>query len=118
MNKVFTFLGGLILGVFLCIFYFEVGTTNNEEYLEYRKKTERTIDSLKTTLVENQIRIDHLNLQKDSLNLQKDSLYEEILFIKKRTNEKVDLIDNFSNNELQSFFTERYSVRDTSNRGR
>ena len=61
---------------------------------EVNKKIDTKIDSVKNNVV---------NINKDI-----DHIDNNITIIKKQTDEKVNSVDNFTANELEQFFTNRY----------
>lgn len=106
------FLALLILG---CIFYF---SPKDEKYVDiYNTKIEVLqcrIDSLNNVNIELIYKIDTLNFKISGLD---DRLQQKTLQINRLRNEiisQVSIVNDFTNNQLQEFFTNHYnSPRDT-----
>ena len=86
--------------------------TDEENYVEdYNAKIEALeakVDSLHTINDDLSIKIDTLNTQ--ILSLDKEIVNQDNLInnLRIKTNEKVKAVDNFNDDELYQFFTERY----------
>ena len=86
--------------------------TDEESYVEdYNAKIEALeakVDSLHTINDDLSIKIDTLNTQ--ILSLDKEIVNQDNLInnLRIKTNEKIKAVDNFNDDELYQFFTERY----------
>ncbi len=102
----------------LCIFYIinkKEETVNVESYLKKIEMLEKQIDSLniKNELLDKQA--DSLEIKVVEYDKKIRNLNYSINVIKRETNEKLNAVDMFGDDELERFFTERYSKKDTVN---
>ena len=98
--------------VLLLIILWLLFRNNGEEYvLEYQAKIEALnskIDSLHNINDDLTYKIDTLNTQILSLDKEINNQDNLIKNLRIKTNEKVRAVDNFNDDELYQFFTERY----------
>ena len=102
----------------LCIFYIinkKEETVNVESYLKKIEMLEKQIDSLniKNELLDKQA--DSLEIKVVEYDKKIRNLNYSINVIKRETNEKLNAVDMFGDDELERFFAERYSKKDTVN---
>jgi uncharacterized protein YycO len=87
-------------------------TTSEPKYIQIYQaqidSAQNNIDSLKTEIVKSDIIIDSLNKEIMILDSTNIILGEKIIYIKQQLNEKINDVDNFTNDELSKFFTDRY----------
>ena len=79
-----------------------------DDYNNKIKALEAKVDSLHSINNNLTYKIDTLNVQINSLDkeiVNKDNLIKNLII---KTNEKVKAVDNFNDDELYQFFTERY----------
>jgi hypothetical protein len=99
----------LIITGIVCYYLFTKTTPGYvEQYQQTIDSAQNNIDSLKVELLKSDIVIDSLNneiMVLDSINIV---LGEKIIYIKQQSNEKINDVDNLTNNELSKFFTDRY----------
>ncbi|MCP4482446.1 MAG: hypothetical protein GY817_06710, partial [bacterium] len=86
--------------------------SKEDEYInEYNSKIEaleNKINSLHNINEELTSKIDTLNSQITKLDYEINEQDIKIFTLKKQTNEKVNNVDSFGDDELKQFFTERY----------
>jgi len=116
----------VLIAIFLSLIYVLYFTPNKPTSSEYEYKSRINIlkaksDSLQKTNKYLVNKIDVLNLQ--VIDLDKSILLqdEKIITLKKQTNEKINNVDSFSDDELNMFFTNRYgqyldSIKKTSSK--
>ena len=87
-------------------------SSNEDEYInEYNSKIEALeskINSLHNINEELTLEIDTLNGQITKLDQEISKQDSKIVTLKRQTNEKVNNVDSFGDDELEQFFTERY----------
>lgn len=87
-------------------------SSNEDEYInEYNNKIEALeskINSLHSINEELTLEIDTLNNQIIKLDQEISKQDIKIVTLKRQTNEKVNNVDSFGDDELERFFTERY----------
>ena len=87
-------------------------SSNEEEYInEYNSKIEaleNKINSLHNINEELTLEIDTLNNQIVKLDQEISKQDIKIVTLKRQTNEKVNNVDSFGDDELEQFFAERY----------
>ena len=87
-------------------------SSNEDEYInEYNSKIEaleNKINSLHNINEELTLEIDTLNGQITKLDQEISKQDSKIVTLKRQTNEKVNNVDSFGDDELEQFFTERY----------
>jgi len=69
---------------------------------------EQRIDSIKTQNTELKVEADSLNIRISEYDTKINQLNSRIYVIKKQTEQKLDAVDNFGDDELERFFAERY----------
>ena len=99
--------------VFFGVYYLvNMYSSNEEEYItEYNSKIEALeskINSLHNINEELTLEIDTLNGQITKLDQEISKQDSKIVTLKRQTNEKVNNVDSFGDDELERFFTERY----------
>jgi len=87
-------------------------SSNEDEYInEYNSKIEALeskINSLHNINEELTLEIDTLNGQITKLDQEISKQDSKIVTLKRQTNEKVNNVDSFGDDELEQFFAERY----------
>ena len=99
--------------IFFSVYYLvNMYSSNEEEYItEYNSKIEALNDKINSLHDINEnltLEIDTLNgqiIKLDQKIIKQDS---KIVTLKRQTNEKVNNVDSFGDDELEQFFTERY----------
>ncbi len=99
--------------IFFSVYYLvNMYSSNEEEYItEYNSKIEALNDKINSLHDINEnltLEIDTLNgqiIKLDQKIIKQDS---KIVILKRQTNEKVNNVDSFGDDELERFFTERY----------
>ena len=99
--------------VFFGVYYLvSMYSPNNEEYItEYNNKIEvlnDKINSLHSINEDLTSEIDVLTTQITLLDQEISKQDNKIVILKRQTNEKVNNVDSFGDDELERFFTERY----------
>jgi len=99
--------------VFLGVYYLiNMYSSNEDKYInEYNNKIEALeskINSLHSINEELTLEIDTLNFQINKLDQEISKQDIKIVTLKRQTNEKVNNVDSFGDDELEQFFTERY----------
>lgn len=79
-----------------------------EEYNAKIKALEQKVDSLHSENDELTFKIDTLNIQIGKLDQELDLKDNRINNLRYEISTKVDAVDNFNDDELERFFTERY----------
>ena len=69
---------------------------------------EQRIDSIKTQNTELKVEADSLNIRISEYDIKINQLNSRIYVIKKQTEQKLDAVDNFGDDELERFFADRY----------
>lgn len=99
----------VIIGACILVFRF---LDDKESYVsEYNDKItalEQKVDSLHHINDELTFKIDTLNVQIGKLDQQLDLKDNKINNLRYEISTKVDAVDNFNDDELEKFFTERY----------
>ena len=99
--------------VFLGVYYLiNIYSSNEDKYInEYNNKIEALeskINSLHNINEELTLEIDTLNFQINKLDQEISKQDIKIVTLKRQTNEKVNNVDSFGDDELEQFFAERY----------
>ena len=99
--------------VFFGVYYLiNMYSSNEDKYInEYNSKIEALeskINSLHNINEELTLEIDTLTNQILVLDQEISKQDNKIVILKKQTNEKVNNVDSFGDNELEQFFAERY----------
>ena len=99
--------------VFFGVYYLiNMYSSNEDKYInEYNSKIEALeskINSLHNINEELTLEIDTLNNQITKLDQEISKQDTKIVTLKRKTNEKVNNVDSFGDDELEQFFTERY----------
>jgi peptidoglycan hydrolase CwlO-like protein len=99
----------VIIGACIIVFVF---FNKKEDYVEeYNAKIEaleQKVDSLHSVNDELTFKIDTLNVQIGKLDQELDLKDNKINNLRYEISTKVDAVDNFNDDELERFFTERY----------
>ena len=69
---------------------------------------EQRIDSIQTQNTELKVEADSLNMRISEYDIKINQLNSRIYVIKKQTEQKLDAVDNFGDDELERFFADRY----------
>ncbi|MDA8940634.1 hypothetical protein N9H34_00725 [bacterium] len=87
-------------------------SSNEEEYInEYNNKIEALNDKINSLHSVNEdltLEINVLTTQISALDQEISKQDSKIVILKKQTNEKVNNVDSYRDDELEQFFTERY----------
>ena len=99
--------------VFFGVYYLvSMYSSNEEEYItEYNSKIEVLNDKINSLHDINEnltSEIDELTTQISVLDQEIIKQDSKIVILKKQTNEKVNNVDSYGDDELEQFFTERY----------
>ena len=99
--------------VFFGVYYLvSMYSSNEEEYItEYNSKIEVLNDKINSLHNINEgltLEIDVLTTQISVLDQEISKQDSKIVILKKQTNEKVNNVDSYRDDELEQFFTERY----------
>ncbi len=99
--------------VFFGVYYLvNMYSSNEEEYItEYNSKIEALNDKINSLHNINEdltLEIDVLTTQILVLDQEISKQDSKIVILKKQTNEKVNNVDSYRDDELEQFFTERY----------
>ena len=99
--------------VFFGVYYLvNMYSSNEEEYVtEYNNKIEALNDKINSLHSVNEnltIEINTLTTQILVLDQEISKQDSKIVILKKQTNEKVNNVDSYRDDELEQFFTERY----------
>ena len=99
--------------VFFGVYYLvSMYSSNEEEYItEYNSKIEALNDKINSLHNINEdltLEIDVLTTQISVLDQEISKQDSKIVILKKQTNEKVNNVDSYGDDELEQFFTERY----------
>ena len=97
--------------VLLCILFWLLYSDREEYVDEYNSKIEaleQKVDSLHSINDELTFKIDTLNGQIFKLDKQIDLKNSRINNLRYEINSKINAVDNFNDDELDRFFTERY----------
>jgi peptidoglycan hydrolase CwlO-like protein len=99
----------VIIGACIIVFtFFNKKEDYVEEYNAKIQALEKKVDSLHSENDELTFKIDTLNQQIGVLDQELDLKDNKINNLRYEISTKVDAVDNFNNDELQQFFTERY----------
>lgn len=99
----------LIITGIICHYLFTKTTPNYvEQYQQTIDSAQNNIDSLKGEIVKSDIVIDSLHKEIIVLDSTNTILKDRIIYIKQQLNEKINDVDNLTNDELGKFFTDRY----------
>jgi septal ring factor EnvC (AmiA/AmiB activator) len=99
--------------IFFSVYYLvNMYSSNEEEYItEYNSKIEALNDKINSLHDVNEnltLEIDVLTTQISVLDQEISKQDSKIVILKKQTNEKVNNVDSYRDDELEQFFTERY----------
>lgn len=108
------FFGLLILLLLWNIFSVNTVKTDIGKYKTEIQSLQKGIDSAKVVNKQIDTKIDSVNTKVSVITNEIVQIDNNISIIKKKTNEKVNNIDNLSNVELEQFFTNRYNQYNTS----
>lgn len=110
IKKIILYLVPLLITGAVC-YYFFVKTTPDyiEQYQQTIDSAQNNIDSLKGEIVKSDIIIDSLHKEIVVLDSTNVVLKDRLIYIKQQLNEKINGVDNLTNDELSKFFTDRYS---------
>ena len=98
--------------VLICIIVWLLFTDRERYVEEYNAKIdalEQKVDSLHGINDELTFKIDTLNIQLNSLDKEIDIKNKRISNLRYEINTKINAVDDFNDDELERFFTERYS---------
>ena len=98
--------------VLICIIVWLLFTDRERYVEEYNAKIdalEQKVDSLHGINDELTFKIDTLNTQLNSLDKEIDIKNKRISNLRYEINTKINSVDDFNDDELERFFTERYS---------
>ena len=99
----------VIIGACIIVFtFFNKKEDYVEEYNAKIKALEQKVDSLHSENDELTFKIDTLNIQIGKLDQELDLKDNRINNLRYEISTKVDAVDNFNDDELERFFTERY----------
>ena len=99
----------VIIGACIIVFTFFIKKEDYvEEYNAKIKALEQKVDSLHSENDELTFKIDTLNIQIGKLDQELDLKDNRINNLRYEISTKVDAVDNFNDDELERFFTERY----------
>ena len=99
----------VIIGACIIVFtFFNKKEDYVEEYNAKIKALEQKVDSLHHINDELTFKIDTLNVQIGKLDKELDLKDNRINNLRYEISTKVDAVDNFNDDELERFFTERY----------
>lgn len=98
--------------IFFSVYYLVSMYSSNEEYItEYNDKIDTLngkINSLHSVNEDLTLEIGVLTTQISVLDQEISKQDNKIVILKKQTNEKVNNVDSYRDDELEQFFTERY----------
>ena len=98
--------------LFFGVYYLVSMYSSNEEYItEYNDKIEALNDKINSLHSVNEdltLEIGVLTTQISVLDQEISKQDNKIVILKKQTNEKVNNVDSYRDDELEQFFTERY----------
>ena len=98
--------------IFFSVYYLVSMYSSNEEYItEYNDKIDTLngkINSLHSVNEDLTLEIGALTTQILVLDQEISKQDNKIVILKKQTNEKVNSVDSYRDDELEQFFTERY----------
>jgi peptidoglycan hydrolase CwlO-like protein len=98
----------IIIFCIFIIFFFNKKENYVEEYNLKIQKLDEKIDSLHNVNSDLSFKIDTLNLQISKLDDELNLKDNNINILRNEINKKISSVDNFTDFELQNFFTERY----------
>jgi len=99
----------VIIGACIIVFtFFNKKEDYVEEYNAKIEALEQKVDSLHSINDELTFKIDTLNVQIGKLDKELDLKDNRINNLRYEISTKVDAVDNFNDDELERFFTERY----------
>ena len=99
----------VIIGACIIVFaFFNKKEDYVEEYNAKIEALEQKVDSLHSINDELTFKIDTLNVQITKLDQELDLKDNRINNLRYEISTKVDAVDNFNDDELERFFTERY----------
>ena len=99
----------VIIGACIIVFaFFNKKEDYVEEYNAKIEALEHKVDSLHSINDELTFKIDTLNIQINKLDQELDLKDNRINNLRYEISTKVDAVDNFNDDELERFFTERY----------
>lgn len=108
-----------ILGGFVAWIVWGRGTEIEVDVASYQlkiNKLEQRIDSINTSNELLKLEADSLNQRISEYDVKIQKLNSRIYVIRKQTQEKLDAVDTFGDDELERFFAERYRYnKDTIN---
>ena len=85
--------------------------TNIQEYEDKIDNLQTKVDSVNTLNKELDMKINSLHTQMEIIDSDISNVQTNIKTIKRKTNEKVNSVDQFTYTELERFFSERYQKR-------
>ena len=102
----------IALAFFGTYYLINMYSSNEEEYInEYNNKIEALNDKINSLHSVNEgltLEINVLTTQISALDQEISKQDSKIVILKKQTNEKVNNVDSYGDDELEQFFTERY----------
>jgi uncharacterized protein (DUF3084 family) len=102
----------IALAFFGAYYLINMYSSNEEEYInEYNNKIEALNDKINSLHSVNEgltLEINVLTTQISALDQEISKQDSKIVILKKQTNEKVNNVDSYGDDELEQFFTERY----------
>ena len=98
----------VLLLIILCLLFRDKGEEYEAQYQAQIEALNSKIDSLHNINDDLTYKIDTLNTQILSLDKEINNQDNLIKNLRIKTNEKVRAVDNFNDDELYQFFTERY----------
>lgn len=109
IKKIILYLIPLFITGAICYYLF-IKTTPNyiDQYQQTIDSAQNNIDSLKREIIKSDIIIDSLHKEIVVLDSANVVLKDRIIYIKQQLNEKINDVDNLTNDELGKFFTDRY----------
>jgi peptidoglycan hydrolase CwlO-like protein len=82
--------------------------TNVKDYKDKIESIQTKVDSVNTVNKQLDEKISNVDTQVLSITKEIHQVDKTITIIKKQTDEKVNSVDNYTHNELEQFFTNRY----------
>lgn len=108
----------ILIVIVIALLLYNVFTTSKiktdiKKYQTEIQSLQKNIDSAKIVNKQIDTKIDSVNTKVSTITNEIVQIDNNISIIKKKTNEKVNSIDNLSNVELEQFFTNRYNQYNT-----